>query len=400
MDVWNKTKAKLLIIEDEPVVRFNIARYLEDSGFAVIEEEDGIKGLNTARSVQPDLIICDLRMPGKDGLEILRTLKIEAPNLPLVVISGTGILSDAVDALHNGAWDFVTKPIMNMEILEHAIKTSMERAQLISNNRRYQTELEEANRLLRRNLECFEQDATAGRKTQLQLMPPPEDHLGPYRFSRYLLPCLFLTGDFIDQFIIDENHIGFFLADASGHGAAPAFVTVLLKSFVEHYRQESAKNKDLCLLQPANMLTCLNRDLQRQKLDKHITIFYGIINIHTNQLLYSNGGHYPDPILSDGHTSCFLDTKCPPVGLFSEATFVDTSIKLPKKHTLTLFSDGILEIMPEKSLSDKKNCLLKAVDQCGPSPVDLCNFLGVKTNGKYIDDITLLVIEKEGYNYD
>lgn len=390
------TRAKILIIEDDPAVRFNIASYLKDSGFAVVEEGDGAKGLNLARSIELDLIICDLRMPGLDGLEILRTLQVEIPNLPLVVISGTGVLSDAVDALHDGAWDFVTKPIMNMEILVHAMDTAMERSKLIRSNNRYQTELEEANRLLREHLNRFEEDAIAGRRTQLQLMPPPDDHIGTYRFSRHLLPCLFLTGDFVDYFTIDSDHIGFLLADASGHGAAPAFVTVLLKSFVEHYRQQLSDSKEACLVRPAHMLACLNQDLRRQNLDKYLTIFYGVIDTKANCLSYSSGGHFPYPVLFDGYVSRFLDTRGPPVGLFAAPSFADTLVKLPYNHTLVLFSDGILEALPEKKLSDKKVRLLKAVDQCGPYPMDLCNFLGLKTDATYPDDITILTIERKG----
>ncbi|KOR32055.1 hypothetical protein TI05_09705 [Achromatium sp. WMS3] len=395
MNTLKSTKAKILIIEDEAVVRFGIARYLEDSGFEVIEEGDGQRGLDIAHNMDLDLIICDLRMPGIDGLEILRTLRDETPNLPLIVISGTGILSDAVDALHNGAWDFVTKPIMNMEILEHAIDVVMERAHLISKNRRYQAELEEVNHQLRRHLDLFEQDATAGRRTQMQLMPPPEERLGPYKISRHLLPCLYLTGDFVDYFIIDHNHIGFFLADASGHGAASAFVTVLLKSFVERYRQQLSKGGDLCLLRPAYMLACLNQDMRRQNLDKYLTIFYGVIDTESNCLCYSSGGHFPYPILNDGHASRFLDTRGQPVGLFSDPKFADTTVKLPQEHTLILFSDGVLEALPEKKLSDKKTRLLKAVDQCGASPIDICNILDLKADVTYPDDITLLVVERE-----
>lgn len=386
---------RILVIEDDAMVRFNIVSYLEDSGFTVLEEEDGAGGLARVRGNRPDLVLCDLRMPGMDGLEVLRTLRSEIPSLPLVVVSGTGVLGDVVDALRNGAWDFVTKPIIDMAMLEHAIGRALEKARLIRENRRYQMKLEQANRLLRNHLERFEQDAVAGRTTQLQLMPPPARSIGAYRFSRHLLPSLYLSGDFVDYFVIDPRYIGFFLADASGHGAASAFVTVLLKSFVERYRQMLLNDGDPCILHPAHTLTRLNCDLRNQRLDKYLTIFYGVIDSKTGCLSYSNGGHFPNPVLFDGHTSRFLESRGPPVGLCPRPSFVDAQLELPHAHALALFSDGVLDALPETRLSDKKARLLKVVDRYGLSAPDLFASLGLGAEVTYPDDITLLIAERE-----
>jgi sigma-B regulation protein RsbU (phosphoserine phosphatase) len=167
------SRQRVLVIEDDPVARFNIVSYLEDSGFAVVEEGDGASGIQVARASRPDLVLCDLRMPGADGLDVLQTLHAEQPDLPVVVVSGTGVLGDAVEALRKGAWDFVTKPIQDMAVLEHAINGAIEKARLVRDNRRFQADLERANRQLREHLEQFEHDATAGRTIQQQLMPPP-----------------------------------------------------------------------------------------------------------------------------------------------------------------------------------------------------------------------------------
>jgi len=385
----------ILVIEDDSMVRFNIMSYLEDSGFRVIEEEDGASGLARVRDTAPDLVLCDLRMPGMDGLEVLRTLRGEAPTLPLVVVSGTGVLGDIVEALRNGAWDFVLKPILDMAMLEHAIGRALEKARLIRENRRYQGDLEQANRLLRGHLERFEQDAVAGRTTQLQLMPPPEHSIGPYRFSRHLLPSLYLSGDFVDYFVITQGYIGFFLADASGHGASSAFVTVLLKSFVERYRQMLLNDGNPCILQPAQTLACLNNDLRSQHLDKYLTIFYGVIDSASGRLTYSNGGHFPYPVLFDGTTSRFLDHRGPPVGLFPEPVFTEAQLDLQHNNVLALFSDGVLDALPETRLNDKKARLLKAIDRCGLFAGDIFASLGLAAETTYPDDITLLIAERE-----
>jgi PAS domain S-box-containing protein len=133
---------KILAIDDEPVVRDSIAAYLEDSGFAVIQAGDGQEGLRKLRAETPDLILLDLRMPEMDGLEFLEIMNQEAPDTPVIVVSGTGVLQDAIEALRAGAHDFVTKPILDMAVLEHAVKGALERARLRSENQRYRQHLE------------------------------------------------------------------------------------------------------------------------------------------------------------------------------------------------------------------------------------------------------------------
>jgi len=389
------TRGHILVIEDDRVVRFNIVSYLEDSGFRVSEEDNGARGIEVVRATPPDLVLCDLRMPGLDGLEVLRVLHAEQPDLPLVVVSGTGVLGDAVEALRKGAWDFVTKPIQDMAVLEHAINAALDKARLIRDNRRYQGEMEQANRLLREHVARFEQDAAAGRTTQLQLMPLRERHLGAYRFDRYLLPSLYLSGDFVDYFVIDQRHVGFFLADVSGHGVSSAFVTVLIKSFVHRYLELLENEGEQTILDPAQMLACLNLDLLAQKLDKYLTIFYGVIDIEANRLTYSNGGHFPNPVLFDGRTARFLDGCSPPVGLFPDARFGSIHRDLPGSHLLVLFSDGVLDALPERTLGLKRARLLEAVDRHGLSAEAIMAALGLAPEAAYPDDITLLIAERE-----
>jgi DNA-binding NtrC family response regulator len=133
---------KILVIDDEPIIRESMAAYLEDSGFHVCQAEDGAQGLEVFRREKPDLVMVDLRMPGVDGLEVLTALVKESPDTPTLVVSGTGVIQDAIEALKMGAMDFVTKPILDMAILEHAAVKALERARLRLENRRYREHLE------------------------------------------------------------------------------------------------------------------------------------------------------------------------------------------------------------------------------------------------------------------
>jgi CheY-like chemotaxis protein len=140
--ITHKAHATVLTIDDEPVIRESIAVYLEDSGFKVLQAENGKTGLAIFRGQKPDIVLVDLRMPEIDGLDVLAAVTRECPEIPIIVVSGTGILQDAIESLRLGAWDYLTKPIHDMAILEHAVRKALERASLMAENRRYRRNLE------------------------------------------------------------------------------------------------------------------------------------------------------------------------------------------------------------------------------------------------------------------
>lgn len=132
----------ILIIDDEPAIRESYAYYLEDRDFRILTAENGRIGLEILERERPDLVLTDLRMPEVNGLEVLKKAHETAPDTPLIVISGTGQISDSIQALRLGAWDYILKPVEDMSVIAHAIDQSLEKAQLLSENKRYQESLE------------------------------------------------------------------------------------------------------------------------------------------------------------------------------------------------------------------------------------------------------------------
>jgi diguanylate cyclase (GGDEF)-like protein/PAS domain S-box-containing protein len=136
-------KVSILIIDDEALFRDSVAIYLQDKGFETYTAANGKEGLERFRILHPQLILVDLRMEGVDGLEVMATVARESPETPCVVVSGTGVLQDAVDALRLGASDYVIKPIKDLETLTHVVQRCLERAALLRENRRYREQLEQ-----------------------------------------------------------------------------------------------------------------------------------------------------------------------------------------------------------------------------------------------------------------
>jgi len=136
------TKARILVIDDEALIRQSIATYLEDSGFEVLQADDGPSGLQMAHDQNPEVILLDLRMPEMDGLEVLAEVSRDQAETPVIVVTGAGVLKDAMEAVRLGAFDFISKPIIDMAILEHAVCKAVERRTLLRENKRYRLHLE------------------------------------------------------------------------------------------------------------------------------------------------------------------------------------------------------------------------------------------------------------------
>jgi signal transduction histidine kinase len=134
----------VLTIDDDQYVRESLANFLEDFGYTVLQAEDGLQGLQLLAAHRPDLILVDLRMPRMDGLQVLAKVQQVAPEIPIMVVSGAGDIRDVVEALRRGAWDYLVKPIQDMNILLHSVQNCLERARLQAQNREYQQSLEES----------------------------------------------------------------------------------------------------------------------------------------------------------------------------------------------------------------------------------------------------------------
>jgi len=122
-------KGRILVVDDEPNARAALAEILREEGYTVDVAADGFKGLARAEEFGPDLVLTDLKMPGMDGVELLRKLRHHDPELPVVIMTAFGAVETAVSAMREGAADYLTKPL-NTDELVVVIERALERMRL------------------------------------------------------------------------------------------------------------------------------------------------------------------------------------------------------------------------------------------------------------------------------
>lgn len=389
------TDATLLVVDDEQAIRDSIVAYLEDSGYNVLEAENGQQALALYEKKSPDLIICDLRMPVMDGLSLLRRIMELTDEVPVIVVSGAGVMTDVVEALRLGASDYLMKPIVDLGVLEHSVERALERSFLVKENYRYRVELESRNQELQDHVDRLKLDLQAGRAVQQRLLPEfalTHDH---YRISHQMVPSNYLSGDLVDYFQVIPGKLVFYMADVSGHGASSALITLLIKNQIDRLRDEMENDASDVVLNPAQVLRQINLELIRTQTGKHATMFYGVIDTEDNTLDYASAAHFPAPVLCTREVCRAIEPESLAVGLFDDAMFENRRQKLDGFERLSVVSDGFLELLADVSLQEKEAHLL----ELGADPTHTMQHVltQMTSEGKTrsaSDDITVLTVER------
>ncbi|MEB3310371.1 MAG: SpoIIE family protein phosphatase [Snowella sp.] len=323
---------QLLIIDDDPAMQRWLQRILKNSGYSVSVASNGEEGLIQAKEQHPALIICDWLMPKITGLDVCRQIK-SLPELSttfFILLTSLSSIEDRVQGLDAGADDFLFKPIQISELLARV------RAGLRLHN--LSQDLKEQKQLL-------ETELREAADYVRSILPEPLTHEKLAIDVRFF-PCQDLGGDGFDYFWLDETHLAIYLLDVAGHGLRAALPSISVINLLR-----SQKLNQVNYYQPSNVLQELNQVFQiTSRNDKYFTIWYGVYNCQTRELIYASAGHPPaillEKNLENQQNSLEKELKTPgfPIGMFANAQYSDKSCIIPPQASLYIFSDGIYEV--------------------------------------------------------
>ncbi len=401
--------SRILIAEDDLVTRKMLKVTLEKFGHEVTAAADGAEAWELL--MQPDapqLVILDWMMPGKDGPEIVAGLRASEIGKYhyVILLTSKSEKQDITYGWESGADDFITKPFDKEEL---ALRLHAgERIIALENNLAAKNqELGIANEQITAANARMQDELQAAAKMQAALLPTKQPEIDRVKFKWKYVPCDELAGDILNFFKLDNDNIGMYVLDVSGHGVASALLSVTVNRFLTPQQRQSTM---LCRYNsgtgayetypPSKVLQALNQHFPMDiQTGQYFTIVYGVLNTRTLEFSFSSAGHPPVILANNGAGAEALPCHGLPVGFDEHAEYTDVTLKLQSGNRLYFYSDGMNETKnKERQEFGVENLVenIAALQQYGLhesiekliEKVDDWN-----GNSKFDDDITLLSLE-------
>lgn len=387
---------RVFAIDADPNVRRWVARHLGERGHAVINYHDLEELENDHQTMGPDIVVVDVDW-ADDAQLLVEQLFPKKTEIQYIQLVRNHTIDEAIEAFNKENRDCLPVPF-SKRALVLAVERAGERRYLIAKNLRTMRRLKKSMEEAETRLSILRADQIAGRQMQQNLLPKSPVIKPPYYVGRKILPSLYLSGDFVNYMPAIDQYFLFYLLDVSGHGASSAFVTVLVRQLMRRLvRRHERTNRAAFGLAPEGFLDRLNTILLDNALDKHLTMFAGSLNLEKEVLRYSVGAQLPMPILIENGKARFLEGKGKPVGLFPDTKWDVQELQLPKKFILIAFSDGILEVLPQKTLEEKEQFLLDNLKDVEADVDAVLPALGVEETDGLPDDIAVFMVAR-GYH--
>ena len=262
-----------------------------------------------------------------------------------------------------------------------------------------QTDLQTARRATQpahEELASINEEMQLAAKLQQDFLPRSLPELPPVNFRAIFRPVSFVSGDIYDVARLDEKHVGFYIADAVGHGLPAALLTMFIKKALQTKRISGHSYE---IVPPSVSMHELNSSICQQNLSscQFCTAVYGVLNVETLDLTYARAGH-PEPVLlsADGTVSA-LDADGCLLGVFPDAAFESRTVRLHRGDRLVVYSDGIEDAMFGRS-DPGHETLAAALGSVTDRPAaEILKFLEDRIDtsvfGEARDDITVLTVE-------
>ncbi len=378
--------SKILVVDDEPdlevLILQKFRRKIRKNEFEFFFARNGLEALEQLKSNEDiDMILTDINMPQMDGLTLLEEL-LKLPSLTkAVVVSAYGDMSNIRTAMNRGAFDFITKPI-DFRDLELTIEKTLSELMLLQKGRR-----------ARDTLSALQQEMELAGRLQQSILPRSYPKCQEVSVYAKMVPAKEVGGDFYDFFFIDDDHLGFIIADVSGKGVTAAMFMGVSRTLLRFTAlQGKGVNR---VLTHVNNLLCVDNELCM-----FVTVIYAILNVRTGELKYATGGHNPPVKMGlTNRTEILPRTQGIALGVMEGFEFEEGQAMLAPGDLLYLFTDGLSDAENEDHefyQETRLMALLAGLDQMTPESVvngvykAVTDFVG---NGPQFDDMTQLAIQ-------
>ncbi|MFD2180194.1 response regulator [Veronia pacifica] len=280
---------EVLIVEDDPVFSRLVSGFLHKEGCVVRIAENGLEGLRSLREAIPDLLISDLSMPVMTGLEFVEEVSREYPMLPVIVISGTGGMSDVAQALRFGVKDFLIKPIEDVMTVKSSILSVLGDDKLAANAnndfsqqwfRVNHDDERPLNEELKWHLDELLDNPVIARDLLIGLLPEQTSKQGDWQLSYHSLQSTDASPIVLDYTWLIDGKLAFYIVDsASAEENGPATTLMIRAFFNEYLRSNQATERSLIKL-----IQQIETAIKKSSYASPINALFGILNAPESEL--------------------------------------------------------------------------------------------------------------------
>ena len=267
------------------------------------------------------------------------------------------------------------------------------RIEQASEKERLEIAVQEKTRELREKNRVIEDDLKIAGRVQKGVLPTMLPEVPGYSFHAVCLPCMYVGGDYYDVYQIDNEHIGIFIGDATGHGSSAALLVSIVKTLLMSDRNKS--------LSPAVVTKNINDFMFRNTPDDvFLTLFLGVIEVKTGKMTYTLAGH-PSPVVfrSADNSLEKLELCGGMVGSFEGNLFEEKEIVIGSGSRMLLYTDGLTEAASAKGEEfgmERVSSLVSGKYNLRSSEIigEILKTLEIHTGGASLsDDVTMLVVD-------
>lgn len=400
----NLQKPSILIVDDEPAVRQAIASVLAE--YEPMVAEDGESAREMLKAIAVDVVICDLLMPGLDGLSLMQWAKEACPHPMWIVLSAFDTFDSAVKALQLGAFDFLPKPLASSALLQTVVANALRQQELVAERARLVRDLESTNhrvtealrrvegayRALSEQRTVLEQDFQRAERIQRALLPRVLPRLDRAQLNVAFRPSAVIGGDIYGAEKVDDRHLVVYVADAAGHGVSAALLVVLFNQRLRMRDEDGPRS-------PAAVLADLNRGLYEEcsASGLFVTTAYALIDTTAREVVIASAGHPAGLLLHADGTSDVIEKTGPALGLSPDATYEERRLTLADDDRLLFYTDGLTQALPAGA--PPLDVLFRTAAQGAPDGATTVDRLLTWTQTEDAareDDVTIVLVTASG----
>jgi sigma-B regulation protein RsbU (phosphoserine phosphatase) len=331
-------RPRILLCAADPREAVDLRVLLEQAGHSVVWH--GVNGKEPEELTDSQLVVLDGSQHEEETLAFCRRLRARLIDtfVPILYVTADSQRAARLAGLSEGADTYLLRPFDPIELIGQ-VGAFLRMKELHNRLAEKSAEVHRINRRLQQAHQQIDQELELARRLQLSLLPQTLPDAPCVRFAVHYRLCGRVGGDFYDAFRLDEKHVGFYVADAMGHGVPASLLTIFVKKGV---KPKEVFGQQYRLLPPTEVLQRLNKDLMDQAISESpfITIAYVLYNHHERIVHFARAGHpYPLLIPSDGE-SRFCQVQGSLLGVF-DTVFPGQSQRLRVGDKLLLYSDGI-----------------------------------------------------------